>query len=219
MKKKVLFVGGILLTFIFIVGIMAKYEDSARVRNGIEPKYVLKVVSYDGKKVTYWGLGYKVIRYPSISPNEPYNHNIGVKFGSWLMRYKLSQTEKEEHYNIQVEVLKQDIQDELKFSTYLERDGRIIYLSNKIKEVYLIIDDRKITLNDYISKSWQTTDDAMKHLIEITDNTETLKDGGTKINKSLKYNITIIKCHTITGSRDYYIGDSNMLFDNNLMCN
>ncbi len=60
-----------------------------RVTAGDEPKYCIKVVSSDGSKVTYFGLGYKVIRYVGVSPNEPYESNIGVKMGSWFMKYDL----------------------------------------------------------------------------------------------------------------------------------
>ena len=41
--------------------------------------------------MTYWGLVYKVIRYVGVSPNEPYKNNVGVKIGSWFMRYELEQ--------------------------------------------------------------------------------------------------------------------------------
>ena len=50
------------------------------------------------------------------------------------------------------------------------------------------------------------------------NNTGTLKDGGTKIYKSSKYDATIITCHTIAGNRDIYIGDYSMQFDNDSMC-
>ena len=55
----------------------------------MEPKYVIKTISYNGEKVTYWGLGYKVIRYVGVSPKEPFKNNIGVKYGSWFMKYEL----------------------------------------------------------------------------------------------------------------------------------
>ena len=38
-------------------------------------------------------LGYKVIRYVSVSPNEPYKNNIGVKYGNWFMKYDLEEKE------------------------------------------------------------------------------------------------------------------------------
>ena len=35
-----------------------------RVATNNEPKYCVKIVSRGGNKITYWGLGYKLIRYP-----------------------------------------------------------------------------------------------------------------------------------------------------------
>ena len=93
MKKKTLIVIGIIIIILFIVGLFTSYIDSARVRNSKEPKYVIKIISEDGNKVTYWGLGYKIIRYPSVSPNEPYKNNRGIKYGSWFMKYELYESQ------------------------------------------------------------------------------------------------------------------------------
>ena len=79
MKKKILIIVGIVFIFFVIAGLVTSYIDSARVRNGVAPKYVIKVDDENGTKVTYWGLGYKVVRYLSVSPNEPYKNNRGVK--------------------------------------------------------------------------------------------------------------------------------------------
>ncbi len=92
MKKKISIGVGIFLIILIVVGIITKYADSARVTTGHEPKYCIKVVSNHGNKVTYWGLGYKVIRYVGVSPKEPYESNIGVKMGSWFMKYELPQS-------------------------------------------------------------------------------------------------------------------------------
>ena len=89
MKKKICIGVGTLLMILIVAGIVTNYIDSGRVTTGHEPKCCIKIVSYDGSKVTYWGLGYKVIRYVGLSPNEPYENNIGVKMGSWFMKYEL----------------------------------------------------------------------------------------------------------------------------------
>ena len=89
MKKKLGIGVGIFLIILIIAGFITNYIDSGRVTTGHEPKYCIKVVSDDGSKVTYWGLGYKVIRYVGVSPNEPYENNIGVKMGNWFMKYEL----------------------------------------------------------------------------------------------------------------------------------
>ena len=103
MKKKICIGVGILLMILIVAGIVTNYIDSGRVVTGHEPKYCIKIVNNDGSKVTYWGLGYKVIRYVGVSPNEPYESNIGVKMGNWFMKYKLpidSEFNKENSSNI-----------------------------------------------------------------------------------------------------------------------
>lgn len=89
MKKKICIGVGILLMILIVAGIITNYIDSGRVTTGHGPKYCIKIVNNDGSKVTYWGLGYKVIRYVGVSPNEPYESNIGVKMGNWFMKYEL----------------------------------------------------------------------------------------------------------------------------------
>ena len=89
MKKRNLIIICVILILLIISGLITSYIDSARVRNSVEPKYTIKIVANNGSKVTYWGLGYKVIRYTSVSPSEPYKNNIGVKYGSWFMKYEL----------------------------------------------------------------------------------------------------------------------------------
>ena len=101
--KKICISVGIVLIGLIAMGIITNYIDSGRVTTGHEPKYCIKIVNNDGSKVTYWGLGYKVIRYVGVSPNEPYESNIGVKMGNWFMKYKLpidSEFNKENSSNI-----------------------------------------------------------------------------------------------------------------------
>ena len=93
MKRKILSIIAFVLVVLVGIGLFTKYIDSARVRNGVEPKFTVKIVSDDGSKVTYWGLGYKVIRYVGVSPKEPYQSNIGVKMGNWFMKYELPKNE------------------------------------------------------------------------------------------------------------------------------
>ncbi len=88
MKKKTIIITVFALLLLFIASFITKYIDTANVSTGHEPKCCIKTVSYDGSKVTYWGLGYKVVRYVGVSPDEPYENNIGVKMGSWFMNYE-----------------------------------------------------------------------------------------------------------------------------------
>jgi len=88
MKKKGLIITICVLVVLIIASLITKYIDTANVSTGHEPECCIKIVSQDGGKITYWGLGYKVVRYVGVSPNEPYESNIGVKMGSWFMNYE-----------------------------------------------------------------------------------------------------------------------------------
>lgn len=87
MKKKIVIVIIILFILVLISG-LTNYIDGARVRNGAEPICCIRIVSEDDNKITYLGIGYKVIRYPSVSPNEPFRNNRGIKMGNWFMNYE-----------------------------------------------------------------------------------------------------------------------------------
>ena len=329
MKKKILIIVGIVFIFFVIAGLVTSYIDSARVRNGVEPKHVIKVVDENGTKVTYWGLGYKVVRYLSVSPNEPYKNNRGVKYGSWFMKYDLEKNEESSYkimeienvsisisdisktsatiiikdtninpytygewyklekqvngkwYEVEtvidsygfnsiaylpdennevkfvidwewlygelplgsyrilkevgnkyiaiefgiattsdrkIEVIKPEYHNDIKFNKYLECDNKIIYLAGNVEEVYYTAIDKRMALKDYITNTYQTTDDSIKHLTDIMNFISSFDDGGTTIHKSLEYDITIIKCNTISGNKDIFIGDYSMNFDNDSMC-
>jgi len=59
MKKKIFIILGIIVALLVMAALVTSYADSARVRNSVEPVHTIKIVSEDGNKVTYWGLGYK----------------------------------------------------------------------------------------------------------------------------------------------------------------
>ena len=88
-NKKTLIITIIFLLITFVLYLVTSFKDNARVRTNMEPQYTIKIISGNGSKVTYWGLGYKVIRYVAVSPKEPFENNIGVKFGNWFMNYEL----------------------------------------------------------------------------------------------------------------------------------
>ena len=88
MKKKGIIITISVLLILIVASLITKYIDTANVSTGHEPECCIKIVSQNGNKVTYWGLGYKVVRYVGVSPDEPYKSNIGVKMGSWFMKYE-----------------------------------------------------------------------------------------------------------------------------------
>ena len=120
--------------------------------------------------------------------------------------------------NKKIEVIKPEYHNDIRFNKYLERDNKTIYLAGNIEEVYYTDLDTRISLKDYVIKSYQTSDDRIKQLTDNMNLIDTLKDGGTTIYKSSEYDITIIKCNTIAGNKNIFIGDYSMNFDSDSMC-
>ena len=160
MKKGKLIVIGILSVILLIAGLVTSYIDSARVRNSIEPKFTLKIVSDDGNKITYWGLGYKVIRYPAVSPKESYKSSLGVKFGSWFMKYELSNYE-----NLDIELL-------------MERKTIQVSKTRDIEFIISLLEDSK-----YIN---ELCDGISTHKIKIGNEEYYLKESCSEIQKGKK---------------------------------
>lgn len=177
MKKKTLIITGIIISILVIIGLFTSYVDSARVRNGVEPKHVIKIITDGGNKVTYWGLGYKVVRYPSVSPKENFKSSIGVKYGSWFMNYKLSN-----HEDIEVELLTEgktiivSRTRDIEFIVSLLRDLKYInelcegINTHKIKiedEIYFIKESCKEIQKG--SKQAELSTEDLKRFLEIVD--------------------------------------------------
>jgi hypothetical protein len=166
MKKKNLIVTGIILTILVVTGLVTSYADSARVRNGVEPKFVIKITTDGGNKITYWGLGYKVVRYPAVSPNEPYKNSLGVKYGSWFMNYKLSNQE-----SIDVELLMDGEKVQITRTRDIEFVVNLLKDSKYNRELCDGINTHKITIGKdvyYIKESCKEIQKGRKQA-EISD--------------------------------------------------
>lgn len=87
MAKKLIFVA-IPIAIIITFALITNYIDSGRVVHGEKPKFTIKIVHGDGSKITYLGLGYKVVAYTGVSPKEPYELHPYKQFGSWFMKYE-----------------------------------------------------------------------------------------------------------------------------------
>ena len=152
MKKKICIGVGTLLMILIVAGIVTNYIDSGRVATGHEPKYCIKIVNNDGSKVTYWGLGYKVIRYVGVSPNEPYESNIGVKMGNWFMKYKLpidSEFNKENSSNIRV--AQNTVEGDLILTDilYYEKSDKLYIVTDNTRDKFSAETDRIIELKEF----------------------------------------------------------------------
>ena len=97
---------------------------------------------------------------------------------------------------------------------YYQYDNRKIY-TYCLNKVELIIDNKTIELKDYLKNN--TLDSLIKELELISS----LYDGGTNVyndggSKRITNNgITLIKCNTIDGNKDIYIGNKDMQYKSN----
>jgi len=199
MKNKILIILSIILITLLCIGLITSYLDSARVRNGIEPKYVIKLVNKTGNKVTYYGLGYKVIRYVSVSPNEPYKNNIGVKYGSWFMKYEL-----EEKESITIELLMDSKKVEINKKEDIEFITSLLKDSKYINELCDGINTHKIIINNEVyylkmsckeiqkgNKQAEISEEDLNTLLKIIDdyNIDVIDD------KEYEFTATIIEAY------------------------
>ena len=210
MKKKIGISIGILVIVLIVAGIITNYSDSARVTTGHEPKCCIKVVSNDGSKVTYWGLGYKVVRYVGISPNEPYESNIGVKMGNWFMKYELPKAD-----IIEIEYEGQTITiTDIKDIGIIEN----ILLNSKYNgEICNGINTHKIILNKdiyYIKESCKEIQKGDKQATISTEDLETINNiiSQNKTNEinSIAESYTFTKTYNVVNVADS--NDENYLY-------
>lgn len=125
---------------------------------------------------------------------------------------------KDKEYN-KIKIQKTESNNYNDFNKYLEQDNIDIYIKSNLKEIFYYIEpNKKVTLKEFITTSSKTIEDSIKNLTNLLELTYTAKDGGTKIYKSEDFDITIIKCNTIEGNKDIFVGDYLMDFDDSKMC-
>ncbi len=75
-----------IVTFVSLLFITTFSIDYSRVNKNLEPLFMVRV-SEKGNKYTYLGFGYKMIKDVAISPYEPLDHSISIKFGLWIFTW------------------------------------------------------------------------------------------------------------------------------------
>ena len=78
-----------------------------------------------------------------------------------------------------------------------------------LNDVTIKINEKEEKLIDFI----KIDDQAIDKIINTLSLEGSYSDGGTKVYKG--ENLTLVKCHTLSGNRDVYIGDQNMKFKQN----
>lgn len=118
-------------------------------------------------------------------------------------------------YEFDFEIVKTDTYNSIKYNKYYEYSDRVIYFKPYIEEFY-VYDDIKMTLLDYVSKTYQTLDDGIKSITDNMDLEATFRDGGTKLYKSKVKDISILVCNKVTGNKDIYVGDYSMNYESDM---
>jgi len=99
-----------------------------------------------------------------------------------------------------------------KAQLFIEQNDRNIYIYC-LDDVTIEINDKEENLKSFI----ETDDKAIDKIIDTLKLKDSFYDGGTKVYKG--DNLTLVKCHTLDGNRDIYIGDQNMKFKENFCDN
>ena len=169
MKKKFIIVMASILAFLLSFWLITDYIDSARVRNGIKPIFTINIVSDTGDKITYWGLGYKIIAYPSVSPKEPLNNNIAFKKGNWFMKFNITKVEENiendtKNYKI-VEIIDKTTTQDITTGSALQffyADSNFKYYYGSIKSEFVVVvfeDGSEITVEEALNEGIITIND------------------------------------------------------------
>lgn len=104
----------------------------------------------------------------------------------------------------------------IKFKEYLKLDNRTIYLAENVSELFIVENKNQTSLKKYMINSTEVVDKSIESITNLLNKQSILKDGGTIIFKNKDKNITLIKCNTIDGNKDIYIGDYNLNFKSNM---
>lgn len=104
----------------------------------------------------------------------------------------------------------------IKFKEYLKFDNGTIYLAENVSELFIVENKNQTSLKKYIINSTGSMDKSVESITNLLNKQSILKDGGTVIFKNKDKNITLIKCNTIDGNKDIYIGDYNLNFKSNM---
>ena len=215
-KKNVLIVCIIIAVILVVLTFITNYIDKGRVSTGHEPKFTIKIVSDGGNKVTYWGLGYKVVRYPSVSPNEPYKNNLGVKMGSWFMKYELS-----DYKNVKIELLMDektievDKKRDVEFIVSLLRDSKYIHeLCRGINTHKIIIDDEIYYLKESCAEIQKGKKQAKLSKEDLNSLLKIINDY-SKVDENNKKDAEIIETITTTFETYYKMSDGTWQMNGN----
>ena len=118
--------------------------------------------------------------------------------------------------DIDLKVSSENNDKNINFKEYLKFDNRTIYLAENVSELFIVENKKQTSLRKYIINTTRSVNKSIESITNLLNKQSILKDGGTIIFKNKEKNITLIKCNTIDGNKDIYIGDYNLNFKSNM---
>ncbi len=138
-ESKAIKIIALILVLIFAFGVFSAVFDGIRIKNNKEPVFVVEKVSENNLTITYYGLGYKIIRHLQYSNLEPFENNIDVKIGTWFLKYKREEVEiTDAIFDIVDLTVVENLPCEDAFETFYE-DDEYVYQFPRIKSSYVVV--------------------------------------------------------------------------------
>lgn len=210
MKKKIIIISFLGL---ILLGITLCVIDYKHIKAGEMPIFMIRIT--DGGKSThqYIGLGYRLQRKVGVSYKEALYNDTNIRFGLWFYTWKIDINNPIIEYTFTIEATLTKKCDN-KAKVYFKETNKTIY-TYCLDNIFINDGTKKVELKEYLESN--------KNIIEKIVNTlvkqEIYKDGGSilyKDNGNLGFTnngLTILKCKTLEGNNDIYIGSKDMKYE------
>ncbi len=195
MKKKKIIL--IIVISIISLGVIFGTVDYIRFKDNKNPIFAIYV---EGKNNwnKYYGLGYVIVK--NNDCQNPFV-DFGPYFGTYACFLGVD-------YPTDIEIVKSE-NCNAKADLYYTEDNRKIYIYC-LDEINVYKDSKKLTLKRYLGEDQNGIDFIIGNFTKGTG--DSYDDGGSVLYYGDDFNI--LKCHTIMGNNDIYIGDKNMGYFN-----
>jgi hypothetical protein len=211
MKKKIVL---IVIASIAVLATIFGIIDYIKLENEKVPIFSIKLSGSDSFKDIYYGLGYKFMISPVITGEEPFQTSKLIEGGFWFFTWSIHRTYVISDYISTISIVEQSDCDNTKKLYYTLNDETRIYTYCLEKIIY------NHGIEKELSQALKDTPVIIENLINRADEEETYRDGGSKMyrlskdNIFVKNNMSILKCNTSDGNKDYYIGNEDMEYLN-----
>ncbi len=182
------------------------FIDYNLIKNNEMPRFMILIDSSDGFE--YIGLGYTLITNEKVESRKQFSPNAEYSFRNWFYIFSHESLTKEDinediYYSIEIEPSGNNL-----INKVLEQDDFDVYSVGLDTVIINVDQDNYYELEDYFIN--YTYSDFEEHISHDAEK-EIFKDGGSTLYKTKLANILF--CNTIDENKDIYIGDSNMLYE------